>query len=522
MFFEGRGNPRAGLVKLPVPEAAPVVQQNVASLADLSLQKLSRQSFNLPSVTMMEACLKSPRTRDSALATILEIASSLTPLIPARRSGTSEAEYFDLKTRKDAWEPWDLDADSVMYGVVKKLVSAVGVNKLLWKLLDDERHVELVAEIFARFWIVLGDKCFPNFCSLCAPGESLFLQKTVMAAEPSSWAHLLARKYVALVATEKQKVHMFVANMHQLVNPYNPSTDTVHYTLKQFYMSVVGRLVNKAFQNESPWHKLPIARYLVQMVEFLLCDTAGSAEEALARLAPHVRRLCVWMEPPTEDDNSEDAKYRRRRRNHLQECEGFLKAPREKTVEQVHVDLNQQVHFNQDLECVTKPPPAIETGKKRKLEEEASQETVPDGPSLDDFLRGRVVARQDGCVRCEVARGPDSKVRSRYGSTEECGGARVPDRHLRMRSCVLKEHSISLCDVVKVVGHHPEGDAMGPMRRRQKALAFMKDEFGVEPLGPDQRDVTLWTLNKDGAYKVAEGTSSWKKHRCVFMGFQLA
>ena len=162
---------------------------------------------------------------------------------------------------------------------------------------------------------------------------------------------------------------------------------------------------------------------------------------------------------------------------------------------------------------MTKAPPAAPLGTN--------------APPLDDFLAAHVRPCNHGCQRCIVARDAGSEgvaARAAYGTTAECGGPRVAagGRAGKMRACPLAAHSLNGTAIEHLIQQHPgEGAAMKPCKRKRKVTEFMEARYGVQPLGPDPHVVTLYEQDAAGTFTAVEGSGSGKRHKGVYMGFEL-
>ena len=62
---------------------------------------------------------------------------------------------------------------------------------------------------------------------------------------------------------------------------------------------------------------------------------------------------------------------------------------------------------------------------------------------------------------------------------------------------------------------------MKPQARKRKVAEFMEARYGVQTLGPEHNVVTLYEQDAAGTMTVVEGTGSGKRHKGVYMGFEL-
>jgi hypothetical protein len=139
-------------------------------------------------------------------------------------------------------------------------------------------------------------------------------------------------------------------------------------------------------------------------------------------------------------------------------------------------------------------------------------------PSLEDFLYERVKP-VDGCAKCATARDPnDPTVRSKF--TSECGNGRVRDLS-KKRACCLLSHSINASrDLTPIAEQYEKAHGVHIANKRQKCIAFMKDRYGVEPLGPGpQFAVTLYKEepSETGGVKLVDAG----RVNTSFMGFRI-
>jgi hypothetical protein len=175
----------------------------------------------------------------------------------------------------------------------------------------------------------------------------------------------------------------------------------------------------------------------------------------------------------------------------------------------------------------------LKRGMERMINCSKKSADIPAPLNLHEFL-GRRVRRRTGCARCEVATGSDSEPRLGYlrdgVGTRACCAS-------RKRACPFADHAI-FCerDIMPLVREYDDLYNVTHVHKRRIALNFMKDHFGVEPLGGggNKKRVTLYefthvntSLSIGGGHVFLElrptcrSYSNGKQNRDVFAGFQI-
>lgn len=134
-----------------------------------------------------------------------------------------------------------------------------------------------------------------------------------------------------------------------------------------------------------------------------------------------------------------------------------------------------------------------------------------DSTPLYSFLKERIVPRS-GCEKCEVARGADASVRRMF--SREGGYGPVRDVSTK-RACTHLDHAITWRqDIEPLVEEFEAKKKQKVTYRKKKALDFMQNCYGVEPVGSAPHHVV--TLYEEGNGRGA------KSVHFAFVGFQVA
>ena len=361
---------------------------------------------------------------------------------------------------------------------------------------------------------------------------------------------------VLFAADETQKVKAFLhyaKHDDNSVVMFNSSIGSPEYPSLQeafeaYHRSVLVEL-EKAFHN-SP--EQPHYQTLVDVAA--LCGEQGNPKEILAHLGHHLqqfRRRIMQQHQKEYDARPYLQQQRMRRLNRLEKCVNTLSKPTAGQLKQFTQLMPQSMLPPLPAPALMPPGPmpmALTLSDPMLLSHASLTSAVasasstplelmpPAPPPLNDYLCRRVLPRND-CAKCTVARGQDASVRENFAS--EGGRGRTRDIS-RKRACPIAAHAIALAgDGVPLIEEYERAyneKVGGRTTKRQKFQQFMRDQFGVEPLGdPKSYKVTLYTPPRIDASLALDGGSvklsltafgyeptSTQGTKDNYMGFQIA
>jgi len=277
---------------------------------------------------------------------------------------------------------------------------------------------------------------------------------------------------------------------------------------------------------------------LVKLAHVGRLSSATSGTEALNALADKLEGYMTHVREVCDDDHD-----RKLRLNRMQKAVRLLRQPRPKMRER----------FEQGLRVATlvttlptaAPAPQVAAGAAPLAL------PPPSAPDLRAWLAKRVRPRR-GCAKCEVARGPEDSVRTGFAKD---GGTGKNSEPSKKRACPRFDHAISAQDGDALIAkYQSENGVKNIPNKKQKFVAFMKEEYNVEPLGqspsykvtlydaplePVQVGVTpaadgnvaldltvvgkkrLRPVDKDGEVYEGEDPNKIPRHDNMFMGFEI-
>lgn len=248
----------------------------------------------------------------------------------------------------------------------------------------------------------------------------------------------------------------------------------------------------------------PKALVLCQVAEAVGLD--GSSESVLKELAKHATRGRRIMEREADQQRDKSVAMERSNAKNIRRMK--------KAFEMLN---NPSVWLQRKVERQTASTKPVST--KRPPSSDPA-------PPLHEYLK-RHVRPRNGCARCEVARGADPGPRIGYPRD----GTGTRDNVSNKRACPFAEHAVFVeTDLLPLIAEY---DRMYRVKRSNKRVAasdFMKDTYGVEPLGGHQGRVTIYEMtrvkaaleNNDGRVSL-KLSASRPVQRChgVYAGFEV-
>lgn len=226
------------------------------------------------------------------------------------------------------------------------------------------------------------------------------------------------------------------------------------------------------------------------------CGMFGDAQSVLKGLVPHLRSSAsraVYMHRQSGMRDGESERAHERLMHRLGGGIRALSDPNDTLRNRLTRASNQR------------------SGKHATQAVEDRRGKCDDNIPLYAYLKEHIVPR-DGCERCEVARGADASVRHLF--SKEGGYGKCRDVSIK-RACTHLEHAITWQqDIEPLVEEFEVKKKQRVTYKRQKALDFMKNCYGVEPVGSAPHNVV--TL-----YSSGEEKGSARSVHFAFVGFRV-